>query len=78
MAITAAFLFILPTLLSVHVLECDEVIFIDVARNIQRLGLPLRSIPAEGFFFFDHTNLYVYRLSLYARSSELGFWLHGW
>jgi len=72
LAITAALLVILPTILGVHVLEYDEAIFMDVARNIQRLGLPLRSITADGVFFFDHTNLYVYLLSLYAHSSELG------
>jgi 4-amino-4-deoxy-L-arabinose transferase-like glycosyltransferase len=72
LAIVAALLVILPAVLSVHVLEYDEAIFMDVARNIQRLGLPLRSITTDGVFFFDHTNLYVYLLSLYARSSELG------
>ncbi|NMC02922.1 MAG: glycosyltransferase family 39 protein [Chloroflexi bacterium] len=48
---------------SVHTLEYDEAIFMDVARNIQRLGLPLRSIGETGVFFFDHTPLYVFFLS---------------
>jgi 4-amino-4-deoxy-L-arabinose transferase-like glycosyltransferase len=72
LAIFIALLVILPAVLSVHVLEYDEAIFMDVARNIQRFELPLRSITADGVFFFDHTNLYVYLLSLYASSSELG------
>lgn len=59
-------------MLSVRVLEYDEAIFMDVARNIQRLGLPLRSITVDGVFFFDHTNLYVYLLSLFAHSTDLG------
>lgn len=44
----------------------------DVARNIQRLGLPLRSAGAQGSLFFDHTPLYVYLLSVYARPSDVG------
>lgn len=31
-----------------------------VARNIQKSGLPLRSIGATGVLFYDHTPLYVY------------------
>jgi len=46
-----------------HTLEYDEAIFMDVARNIQRVGLPLRSIGETGVFFFDHTPLYVFFLS---------------
>jgi 4-amino-4-deoxy-L-arabinose transferase-like glycosyltransferase len=48
---------------SVHVVEYDEAIFLDVARNIQRSGLPLRSIGEAGVYFFDHTPLYLYLLS---------------
>ena len=57
---------------SVHIAEYDEAIFLDVARNIQRVGLPLRSIGANGVFFFDHTPLYPYLLSLYARHTDTG------
>lgn len=45
---------------SVSVLEYDEAIFLDVARNAQRTGLPLRSLGD----FWDHTPLYIYFLSL--------------
>ena len=44
----------------------------DVARNIQKSGLPLRSIGATGVLFYDHTPLYVYLLSLFVRHSETG------
>lgn len=64
-----------PLIASVHVAEYDEAIFLDVARNIQRLGLPLRSMGANGSFFFDHTPLYVYLLSLYARHNAAGLLL---
>ena len=41
-----------------------------VACNIQKSGLPLRSIGTElGVLFYDHTPLYVYLLSLFVRHS---------
>lgn len=55
-----------PLMVKVHTVEYDEAIFLDVANNIRRTGLPLRSIGEEGAFFFDHTFLYVYLLSAYA------------
>jgi hypothetical protein len=55
-----------PLARSVHVAEYDEAIFLDVARSIQRSGLPLRSIGAHGTPFLDHTPLYTFLLSLYA------------
>ena len=64
-----------PFMASVHVAEYDEAIFLDVARNIQRMGLPLRSIGANGVFFFDHTPLYPYMLSLYAQHTDTGLFL---
>jgi len=71
-AMAAAVIVILPAVLRVHVLEYDEAIFMDVARNIQRSGLPLRSIGAAGVPFYDHTPLYVYLLSLFVRHSQGG------
>jgi 4-amino-4-deoxy-L-arabinose transferase-like glycosyltransferase len=68
----AALLGALPLMHSVRAAEYDEAIFLDVARNIQRVGLPLRSLGTQGIFFFDHTSLYVYLLSLYARASDAG------
>lgn len=50
--------------LRVRCVEYDEAIFLDVARNIIRTGIPLRSIGQQGVFFFDHTPLYVYFLGL--------------
>ncbi len=47
--------------LNVRIAQYDEAIFLDVARNIQKSGLPLRSVGA-GKFFFDHTPLYIYML----------------
>jgi 4-amino-4-deoxy-L-arabinose transferase-like glycosyltransferase len=57
----------LPLVLKVKIVEYDEAIFLDVASNIQRSGLPLRSIGSTGVFFFDHTLLYPYFLSTYAK-----------
>lgn len=62
----------LPLMLRVRVLEYDEAIFLDVARNIQRTGIPVRSIGEKGAFYFEHPPLYVYGLSLYAKSSSIG------
>lgn len=56
----------LPLFLNVTVIEYDEAIFLDVASNIQRAGLPLRSIGEKGVFYFEHPPLYPYFLSLYA------------
>ena len=72
LALLAGVLVLLPMALKVHVLEYDEAIFMDVARSIQRTGLPLRTIGDSGAFFFDHTPLYVYLLSLYANASDAG------
>ena len=44
----------------------------DVARNIQRLGLPFRSLGEQGQPAFEHTPLYLYVLSLYAQPTEIG------
>ncbi len=59
----------LPLMLNVRTVEYDEAIFLDVARNIHRVGLPIRSIGTQGLFFFDHTFLYVYLLSLFVPES---------
>lgn len=61
----------LPLMLKVKLVEYDEAIFCDVARNIQRTGLPLRSIGSKGVFYFEHTPLYPYILSLYVTTSTL-------
>ncbi|MGB3906231.1 MAG: glycosyltransferase family 39 protein [Anaerolineae bacterium] len=49
---------------SVDVVEYDEAIFLDVARSVQRTGVPVRSMGTTGIVFFEHTPLYVYFLSL--------------
>jgi len=72
LALVVAIVAVLPAALSVRVAEYDEAIFMDVARNIQRNGLPLRSLGPSGTFYFDHTPLYVYLLSLYAGASDSG------
>jgi 4-amino-4-deoxy-L-arabinose transferase-like glycosyltransferase len=54
---------ILPIAMTVRVAEYDEAIFLDVARNIGRLGLPLRSIGTPGSIYFDHTPLYPYLIA---------------
>lgn len=47
---------------SVQAVEYDEAIFLDVARNICRSGLPLRSIGEAGRYYLEHTPLYPYTL----------------
>jgi 4-amino-4-deoxy-L-arabinose transferase-like glycosyltransferase len=56
-------------------LDYDEAIYLDVARNIQRIGLPLRSLGVFGVPAFEHTPLYLYLLSLYASHSDTGILL---
>ena len=63
---------VVPLAINVHVLEYDEAVFMDVARNIQRLDLPFRSLGEQGQPAFEHTPLYLYVLSLYAQPSENG------
>ena len=59
--VICAFLFFQAVLIyRVRTTDYDEAIFLDVARNIQRVGLPLRSIGQEGRLYFDHTPLYPY------------------
>ncbi len=43
-----------------RITDYDEAVFLDVARNIQRSQLPLRSIGREGVLYFIHTPLYLY------------------
>jgi 4-amino-4-deoxy-L-arabinose transferase-like glycosyltransferase len=71
-ALATAFLIALPAMMATRLVEYDEAIFLDVARNIQQTGLPIRSIGQKGIFFFDHTPLYVYLLSLAPVSSTTG------
>lgn len=68
-------LLLVPLMVVVRTAEYDEAIFLDVARNIQREGLPLRSLGTKGAFFFDHTPLYIYLLSLFSRHSHSGLFL---
>ncbi len=63
----AALLAMLPLVLHVHVAEYDEAVFLDVARNIQRLGTPLRSIGQAGSPYLIHTPLYPYLLAACGR-----------
>lgn len=58
LGIYLVFQFILIRL--VHIAQYDESIYLDVARNIRRIGLPLRSYGAEGFLLLDQTPLYPY------------------
>ena len=59
--VIGAFLFFQAILVwFVHTTDYDEAVFLDIARNIQRIGLPLRSIGAEGQLFFSHTPFYPY------------------
>lgn len=61
-----------PLVIYARVLEYDEAVFMDVARNIQRLGQPFRSLGSLGQPAFEHTPLYLYALSFYAGFSETG------
>jgi 4-amino-4-deoxy-L-arabinose transferase-like glycosyltransferase len=69
---TALIAVVVPLAHNVHVLEYDEAIWMDVARNIQRLGLSFRSLGEQGQPVFEHTPLYLYMLSLYAQPSDSG------
>lgn len=51
-------------ILSVNTAQYDESIFLDIAGNIRRTGLPLRSLGPEGRFELDQTPGYLYLLSL--------------
>lgn len=64
--ITSTLIAQLPLMLKVKLVEYDEAIFCDVASNIQRTGLPLRSIGSNGVLYFEHTPLYPFFLSTYA------------
>ena len=57
------FLFQLFLLNNVSIAQYDESIYLDVARNIRKTGLPLRSVGLDGRYHFDHLPLYVYLLS---------------
>jgi 4-amino-4-deoxy-L-arabinose transferase-like glycosyltransferase len=52
---------------SVDVVEYDEAIFLDIARNVQRGGLPLRSCGQAGLYYLVDPPLYLYFLSLAGR-----------
>ena len=60
LAICAFLLFQAVLIYRVRITDYDEAVFLDVARNIQRVGLPLRSIGPEGQLYFIHTPLYLY------------------
>lgn len=49
---------------SVSVAQYDEAIYLDVARSIQRTGLPIRTIDEEGRLLLDQTPLYPYMVSV--------------
>lgn len=49
---------------TVNIAQYDEAIYLDVARSIQRTGLPIRTIDPEGRLLLDQTPLYPYALSL--------------
>lgn len=76
MAIIAEFLVVLPLMLHVRVVEYDEALYMDIARNIQKSGMPLRSLGAQGVFWFYHPHhLFLYLLSLYASLSDGGVFI---
>ncbi|PIE81842.1 MAG: hypothetical protein CSA11_02940 [Chloroflexi bacterium] len=60
-AIYLAFLFVL--IRAVNIAQYDESIYLDVARNIRRTGLPIRSVGEKGFLLLDQTPLYPYMLA---------------
>lgn len=62
-ALGVFFLFQLFLLNNVSIAQYDESIYLDVARNIRKSGLPLRSVGLDGRYHFDHLPLYVYLLS---------------
>ncbi len=70
--ITLTLLAQLPLMLKVKLVEYDEAIFYDIARNIQQTGLPLRSLGSKGVLYSDHTPLYPYFLSIYGEAGV--FW----
>ncbi len=67
-AIIAAIMAQIPAILRVHIVEYDEAVYMDIARNIQRIGAPIRSSGAKGVYDV-HAPLYVHLLSLYAGPS---------
>lgn len=60
LAIFAFLLFQSVLIYRVRITDYDEAVFLDVARNIRRAGLPLRSIGPDGVLYFIHTPLYLY------------------
>ncbi|MCB9422044.1 MAG: glycosyltransferase family 39 protein [Ardenticatenaceae bacterium] len=63
LALVAFLLFQGILIYRVSVTDYDEAVFLDVARNIHRVGLPLRSIGPNGLLYFIHTPLYLYLVS---------------
>jgi 4-amino-4-deoxy-L-arabinose transferase-like glycosyltransferase len=63
-AVAVALLVLLPLALRIKVAEYDEAIFLDVARNLQRIGLPLRSVGTQGVAYLEHTPLLVFLLGM--------------
>jgi len=59
-----------PLMAQVHLAEYDEAVFLDVARNIQTAGVPIRSYGEAGLYYFIHTPLYPYLLSSVAGSLD--------
>ena len=60
LAISTFLLFQSILIYRVRITDYDEAVFLDVARNIRRVGLPLRSIGPDGVLYFIHTPLYLY------------------
>jgi 4-amino-4-deoxy-L-arabinose transferase-like glycosyltransferase len=77
-AAVVALLVLLPLALKVKVAEYDEAIFLDVARNLQRTGLPLRSAGEHGVPYLEHTPLLVLLLGLVVpKTPEALAWARG-
>ncbi|MCU0507115.1 MAG: glycosyltransferase family 39 protein [Anaerolineae bacterium] len=70
-----ALLMILPLALNTRIAEYDEAVLLDAARNIQRVGLPLRSVGTGGAPLLEHTPAYAFLLSLYAPKPGDGLFL---
>lgn len=60
---------------SVSIAQYDEAIYLDVARSIQRTGLPIRTIDAEGRLLLDQTPLYPYMVSALTYITGDNLWL---
>lgn len=57
--LAVAVLVLLPLVRRVHIAKYDAAVLLDVARNIMRTGLPLRSLGPNGIPLLDHTSAFL-------------------